>query len=291
MIQDTILKSEFNLFWILKKQKVNFMIMQSITIGNGTPIVLVPGGLTGWLSWEPHSEILSEKYTVIRVQLLNVQYGYENRDLPEDYSIKTESEALASALESYTFDNFDVVGWSYGAFTSLQYALDYPERIRTLTLIEPPAMWVLRSNGKFDESIQKEADFFLGLHGDITEDMLAGFLLHAGFIKPGMSARELPQWNKWLAFRNSLRNSRAVVNYTDSKRRLQDFRAPVLLVKGTGSSFWLHKIIDELGNNIPHSRIIELPEGHGPHIVSVNEFLAELEKFQTHSSVAASLIR
>lgn len=260
------------------------MKMQSNVNGKGTPIVLVPGGLTGWISWEPHAKILSEKHTVIRVQLLNVQYGLENRALPADYSVKTESEALSATLDSLGYATpIDLVGWSYGAFTALQYSLDHPDRIRTLTLIEPPAMWVLRSNGKLDESTQKETDFFLTLHGDITEDMLAEFLQHAGFIKPGQSARELPQWDKWVPFRQSLRNSFTVVNYNDDIKRLQNFQAPTLLIKGTGSSVWLHKIIDELAKNIPHSRIIEFPAGHAPHIVSMDKFMVELEKFQSDS--------
>ncbi|MBI2979431.1 MAG: hypothetical protein HYY41_01145, partial [Chloroflexi bacterium] len=50
--------------------------------GKGVPLVLVPGGLTGWLSWEPHTERLSATRKVIQVQLLNVQYGFENRRLP-----------------------------------------------------------------------------------------------------------------------------------------------------------------------------------------------------------------
>jgi pimeloyl-ACP methyl ester carboxylesterase len=79
-----------------------------------------------------------------------------------------------------------------------------------------------------------------------------------------------------------------VVNYNDDKKRLQNFQSPVLLVKGTGSSVWLHKIIDELAKNIPNSCIVEFPEGHGPHIVSMNEFILELEKFQSHLSVIYS---
>jgi len=71
------------------------MKMQSKVIGEGAPIVFVPGGLTGWLSWEPHAERLSKTRKVVRVQLLNVQYGFENRTLPKDYSVKMESQALA----------------------------------------------------------------------------------------------------------------------------------------------------------------------------------------------------
>src|SRR6266853_5210950 len=130
--------------------------MQYQISGKGSPIVLVPGGLTGWISWEPHARILSDKHTVLRVQLLNVQYGLENRPLPAGYSVETEAGALASTLDSLGFKTpIDVVGWSYGAFTALQYSLDHPERICTLTLIEPPAMWVLREKGAFDEATQE----------------------------------------------------------------------------------------------------------------------------------------
>ena len=81
--------------------------------------------------------------------------------------------------------------------------------------------------------------------------------------------------------RQSLRNSPTVVNYNDDLIRLQNFQAPVLLVKGIGSSPWLHQVIDTLAKNIPHSRIVEFPAGHAPHIVSMSEFIVETIKFQS----------
>jgi pimeloyl-ACP methyl ester carboxylesterase len=41
----------------------------------GDPVVLVPGGLTGWLSWKPHAERLARTRRVVRVQLLPVELG------------------------------------------------------------------------------------------------------------------------------------------------------------------------------------------------------------------------
>ena len=256
--------------------------MQCEVKGEGEPIVLVGGGLTGWKSWEPFVEIFNAKHRkVIRVQLLAVEYGLENRSLPDGYSIKTESGALAATLDSLALTApVDVVAWSYGAFTSLDYALDHPEKTRTLTLIEPPAIWVLRETGRFDDEMQKKCDFFMTFKGDITEDMLAEFLIHAGFVAPGKSARDMPQWNGWLPFRQSLRCNPYPVTFRDSVQGLRKFLPPVLLVKGTGSTKWLHNVIDGLAENIPHSRIVEYPGGHAPHLVTRDSFLSELEKFQ-----------
>src|SRR5687767_5147989 len=75
-------------------------IMLYRVIGNGQPLVLVPGGLTGWASWDPFVPEFSNKKKVIQVQLLNVQYGLEGTALPQNYSVRTESEALAAVLSS-----------------------------------------------------------------------------------------------------------------------------------------------------------------------------------------------
>jgi pimeloyl-ACP methyl ester carboxylesterase len=259
--------------------------MQCEVRGQGTPLVLVGGGLTGWKSWEPFVDVfVTKQREVIRVQLISVQFGLENHPLPSDYSVKTESNALTSTLDSLGYkDPLDVVAWSYGAFTSLNYALDHPERIRTMTLIEPPAIWVLRETGRFDAEAQQNAVFFQKFHGNITEDMLADFLIHAGFVGPGQSPRDLPQWNAWVPFRQSLRNNPFVVSHNDSLQRLKNFQLPVLLVKGTGSTRWLHQIIDGLSESIPHARVVEFPGGHAPHIVSRDKFLPEIERFQKKS--------
>lgn len=250
--------------------------------GEGTPLLLVPGGLTGWASWEPFVETFKAKQRkVIRVQLLAVEYGLEDRPLPVAYSVKAESEALAAALGSLGDTTaLDIVAWSYGALISLEYALANPGRVRTLTLIEPPGIWILRARNDLDAEIQRTIDFFKTFQGDITEDMLAGFLVEAGFVKPGQSPRELPQWQQWVPFRRSLRQNPFVANHRGDLKPVQDFKPPVLLVKGTGSSPWLHRVIDALEANLPNARVIELPGGHAPHIVSRDQFLIEVEKFQ-----------
>lgn len=250
--------------------------------GQGDPLLLVPGGLTGWISWEPFVKLFSDwQRKIIRVQLINVEYGIENKPLPANYSVETESHALASTFDTIGFiPPMDIIAWSYGALVSLDYALDHPERIRTLTLIEPPAIWVLRGNGELDSETKQITGFFETLNGYITDDMLATFLQKVGLAEDGQTPRTLPQWQAWLPFRQSLANSPAVVTHRDELNRLQDFRAPVLLVKGTGSALFLHKIIDVLGLKFPDSKVIELPGGHAPHIVSRDSFLNEFEKFQ-----------
>ncbi len=113
---------------------------------NRMPIFLVPGGLSSWISWKPHAEVLSKDFKVVRVQLLNMAAAEKNQSPPEGYSLRMESEALRSTLDRLDFEEVNLVGWSHGGEVSLDFALNYPYRIHTLTLIEPAAYWVARSS-------------------------------------------------------------------------------------------------------------------------------------------------
>jgi pimeloyl-ACP methyl ester carboxylesterase len=73
------------------------------------------------------------------------------------------------------------------------------------------------------------------------------------------------------------------VSFRDDVKRLKNFQPPVLLVKGTGSTKWLHHVIDGLSETIPHARVVEFSGGHAPHIVSTDKFIPELEKFQSET--------
>lgn len=257
------------------------MKMQVKVTGDGKPLVLVPGGLTGWLSWENHAGYLSKTRKIILVQLLNVQYGFENRRLPTRYSVKMESQALASTLDELGLSAaVDIAAWSYGALVTLDYALDNPNRIRSLVLIEPPANWVLHALGKVDSEAQQNEATLRMLHGDISEEKLEQFLCAVGFCPPGQSPRSLPQWPLWVQYRQALRNSPAVLAHKDELKRLRAFRRPVLLVKGTGSAKFLHQIIDALSTELPRTQVVEMPAGHAPQIVSMDRFLEQMKTFQ-----------
>lgn len=78
------------------------MAMLSETSGEGMPLVLVSGGLTGWASGIPFAERLSATRKVVGVQLFSVQLGLQGKLLPEDYSPAAEKQALAETVESWT---------------------------------------------------------------------------------------------------------------------------------------------------------------------------------------------
>lgn len=264
-----------------KTKKEALLKMQSEVTGEGATLVLIPGGLTGWLSWEPHAKRLASTRKVIRVQLISVEYGLLNRRLPPDYSLKTESRALETTLnERGLIEPIDMVAWSYGAAIALDYALDHQDRARTLTLIEPPAFWVLGEQKPSGKEYESLVDLERTIKEDVSEEQLEQFACAVGLCQPGKSPRELPQWRLWMQHKQSLLNTSAPFRHKDDPGRLHTFKAPVLLVKGTGSAKFLHQIIDALAEQLPDAQVEEMPAGHAPHIVSMDRFLEKLAIFQ-----------
>lgn len=243
-------------------------------------MVLVPGGLTGWISWEPHAQELATSNKVVRVQLLAVQFGLDSKPLPPNYSANYEVQALTETVNRLGIDKADFVAWSYGAEVTLTYALNNPDKVQSLTLIEPPAIWVLRSRGPLPKYLQQERKQIAKLAvDDVSSDQLVWFTHFAGFVPYEVDPRSLPQWPTWYKHRQSLRNGDVVFRHDDKIERVRQFQKPVLLFKGSGSSPFLHSIIDILGKEFPKAEVHELPGGHAPQIVAKERFMQLLTTF------------
>ena len=264
----------------MNKNETSSIAMKSKMTGRGDTVVLLPGGLAGWLGWERHVGPLSENYRVASMQLLSVDLGLRNEKVPANYSVDYETSGLSQTIEQNKITNAHFVAWSYGAEIALNFALSYPDIVRTLTLIEPPAMWVLRSRGPLAENLVKEQEKIKSFGpGDITEEQLEWFVRQVRLIPPSVNMKSLRQWPIWMRHRQSLRTQDAVYRHEDTVERLRSFRKPVLLFKGEGSTKALHQIIDILGEEFPNARVETLPGGHSPQVVAMEEFMKILTSF------------
>jgi pimeloyl-ACP methyl ester carboxylesterase len=252
--------------------------------GQGDPIVLVPGVLSGWLSWIPHAERLSKERMVVRVQLRSIELAEAGEPFPDDYGTLTEREALLATVDELGLDSFDLAGWSSGGLISLAFALEYPGRVRTLTLIEPEAPWILRETGHAADTLAGTEAYDRSLSGrEITILDLKDFLVRAGLGAPGDDFESLPSWPVWVRNRQVLSTIGTIHDYTDSLERLRALDIPVLAVKGTDTTEQDAAVVDDLVATVPRGRLLELPGGHASHIENIDRFLEELD---THIAVS-----
>ncbi len=255
-------------------------VLQSDIKGEGETIVMIPGALTGWLSWIPHQERLSSGYRVVRMQPIHNELGSEGQRGDLTYTAETEREALCLTLDELGIDMSHFAGWSGGGRALIEFALAYPERVRSLTLVEPAAYWILEQLGERDFVVEEMNAFLHGRAGkEITEDDLAQFLRFAGFIQPFEDARQHPNWDRWVPHRMSLSwQSEGVDRSGRSVAELAGIAAPTLLVKGTSTADWLKRVVDVLAERLPNATVTELEGDHACHIQQIDQFLDAFEK-------------
>ena len=109
--------------------------------GRSEPVVLVPCSAGSARQWNPLTEQLAG-FEAIALDLRG--HGGRGRWHGEGpLSLDEEAAAIGEAYSGST--PFHLVGHSYGGAVALKFALCYPERLRSLTLIEPSCFHVLRT--------------------------------------------------------------------------------------------------------------------------------------------------
>jgi pimeloyl-ACP methyl ester carboxylesterase len=254
-------------------------VLQLDDRGGGDALVLVPGGLTGWLSWVPHQERLIDRHRVIRVQPIHNELG--SKGIPGDpgYGADVERESLRLTLDALDLQQPHLAGWSGGGVALIEFAIEYPERVRSLTLVEPAAYWILARLGERTDEVETSDGFFKDLFGrEVSEDELATFLEIGGLAEAGADVRSHPSWGRWVEHRTTLswlgplldRPGRSI----DDLARIE---APTLLTKGTASTPLDRRLVDVLGERLPDARVREFQGDHAHHIEQLDAFLDALE--------------
>lgn len=254
--------------------------LQARVLGDGSPVVLLGGGLLGADGWGRVPQTLAATRRVINLQSLAVQYGLEERPLPAGYSIQTEVDALRRTLGETAPGDVDLIGMSHGGVIAIVFALQNPQRVRTLTLIEPPAFWLLPKHGYDTDGAREMQAFLSALRGrHIEEEDVERFRCLLGDCAGGRSPRQLPQWPQWLKYRNSLRALYTVGDYDDDPARLRQLLVPALVVTGAQTIAFHRTINEALLRALPRAEALQLGAGHNSPAADPEHFVTEWRKF------------
>jgi len=122
---------------LIKNVRVNGVELHYLEKGSGMPVVLIHGGLGDYREWNPQIERISSHYRVVAYSR-RYNYPNNNAEIPPDHSAIVEARDLVALLDALKLERVHIVGYSYGALTALFFATEHPERVRSLTLAEPP---------------------------------------------------------------------------------------------------------------------------------------------------------
>jgi len=132
---------------------VNGYKMHYLVGGSGRPLLLVHGlGSRGedWANLIP--QLINSGNRVYALDLL----GYGDSEQPRDarYSISQQAAMVEGFLDSQHLQQVDMAGWSMGGWIAMQVALQQPQRVRRLVLLDSAG---LRFQLSFDPALFQPA--------------------------------------------------------------------------------------------------------------------------------------
>lgn len=112
--------------------------IHTVVMGSGAPLLLLHGHPETYLMWHNIVEELAQHFTVVACDLR----GYGDSDKPEglpdhsNYSKRVMAQDHIAAMKKLGFDHFAVMGHDRGARVAYRMALDHPEVVDKLVLLD-----------------------------------------------------------------------------------------------------------------------------------------------------------
>ncbi|MEQ8179473.1 MAG: alpha/beta hydrolase [Amphiplicatus sp.] len=100
----------------------------------GVPIIFIHGTSSSLHTWEPLAERLGDEYRIISYD--QPGHGLTGPSLDENYSAHGMMKALDAVAAAAGVDRFILAGNSMGGWVSWRYALENPDRLKALILLD-----------------------------------------------------------------------------------------------------------------------------------------------------------
>ncbi|WP_367760358.1 alpha/beta hydrolase [Ammoniphilus sp. 3BR4] len=143
--------------------------------GSGPPLLLLHGNPQTYVMWHKVVDELAEYFTVVATDLR----GYGDSSKPEglpnhsNYSKRVMAQDQLEVMMQLGFESFYLVGHDRGARVAYRLALDHPERVKKLVLLDivPTVVMYERTNMEFSHSLFHW--FFLTQKKPFPENMIS----------------------------------------------------------------------------------------------------------------------
>ena len=148
---------------------------------DGEPLVLLHGFGGDKDNWAMYAPEMVGKYRLIAPDLPG--FGENTRDIGRDYDMITQAARVRDFLDAMGIDKCHIGGNSMGGFVSLRFALDYPERLISMTLFNNAGVV-----GTNESELQKEAQAGknpLEIHSPEDVKRMLAFVAHKPMKVPG----------------------------------------------------------------------------------------------------------
>ncbi len=258
----------------MQEVRINDIMLKYRIAGEGPPVLFVHGLGSDMRGWEFQEKSLAEHFTLILVD----QRGHGHSDAPGMDMVPAEVFAadLNALLDSIEVEKVSVVGSSMGGLISQQFALDYPNRVHKLVLID--------TGPKITEETIDEV--YSWREAQVEGGDEAYFWEATRSCYPEEFIQNNKETIDYLMNRENLLNPDGVLaaglglSSFNVEERLHELEMPTLIIHGQVDRVFDVSLAHLLSNYIPNSELVILPGcGHDPGVQMTDELNQLLIEF------------
>lgn len=250
---------------------VNGILLHVTDEGSGHPVLFLHGLGCDGTDWQPQLAVFADRYRCITID--HRGHGRSGREVGEGYSIPRFAADALGVLDHLGIDRVHVVGLSMGGMIAQQIAIDAPERVCTLSLLDTFARPGALGEGMSTMADQVEAN---GLEMIVAGFQAMVFASETPIAHPDIIERFNAQ------FRGNtpacLASAMRAIGGLDTFGHLGAVRAPTVVLVGAEDNLTPLAQANELAGAIAGSRLEIVPNaGHFSNIENpdlVNAVLA-----------------
>ena len=257
--------------------------------GEGMPMVLLHGGPGGTHHYfHPHFSHAADFAQVIYYDQRGC--GLSDFEPGEGYTIQQAANDLESLRQALGYDQWVVVGYSYGGLLAQLYATKFPESLAGLVLLSSAVCLniELESSRQYDFISEEEQDWMQEINQmpDLTREQiifnryLNGDWKRQFFYRPSkerIAEFARYEWMHDREFRNGIIES---LHPLDLEGAFNDFPVPTLIFEGKWDLTWNTDKPEVIHNIHPNAEMVVIEQaGHSPFADQPDEFFGELQNF------------
>jgi len=251
-------------------------------VGSGEPVVLIHAGVANLRMWDEQVKALCDAYRVIR-------YDSRGFGATETDAVEFSNRADVAALLDHLGDSSaHIVGLSRGGSIALDFALEYPDRVRSL-IVAAGGISGYESPDEADASVFEEPEKLLEAKDweGISEWETAYWADGPGQPKERVDPALRTKVHEWILTNYQAQKEEGTPQPLDPPAvgRLSELRAPLLVIIGTLDEPGTQQSMHHLAKLVPGARL-EVFEG-AAHMINLEQpdrFNALLREFFSHAA-------
>jgi pimeloyl-ACP methyl ester carboxylesterase len=253
------------------------MVLNYKTFGTGFPVIILHGLLGSLDNWQSIAKKLAEHYQVYIVD----QRNHGKSPHSSDFSYPILSADLLQFMDEHGIQQAHLIGHSMGGKTVMQFAMQHPERISKLIIVDSsPTAFEDRHSAVFKALFAADVQHATDRREveKTLRDKLDGDETTVQFLMKGLNRDDAGANFEWKFNARALWDNYA--NIAGAIEYGEPFTGPTLFVKGENSDYINPDNYVDMNELFPNNHVIEIKgAGHWVHADNPTDFTAEVLNF------------